>query len=660
MKFLTTFSLCFFAFLAFGQTPHDLIPRELFFQQKDKVNVQLSLNGNEVFYQKNGVAGAGNSVFYVAAKSPLVERSIDFEGEVVDFRPVHDEGLVAVIQKDTLLQVCFTTPASQSVRQLELFPFQRMQILQLSQQFPNKIIVDITAMKEGKNGIYALDLLSGSTRRLGSMDGFSQVFFDQNLGKVAALQRNDLGGNTLLRYHEGSWQGVRKYPFHPEMFIGGLSRIISVSSDGKTIYATDNLDKDKTSLVSIDVGTGEVTELANDELADVLPYAATISPAGKPQAVVALWGDSRRHFLDEKTKADFAFLEKEIGGNLGFVEASADGNVWLLRRLDGGPQAYFHFDRQAQKVTELFNDYSHLDGHDLATRKAFTVTVRDGMKLPVHLYVPPGMAKADGTPRVPLPTIVYIHGGPWAGVTHWNGWFHTRNFQLLANRGYAVIHMEFRGTTGLGKACCDAGNLQWGEAMHHDIVDVVEWAVDAGYANRKRLGIWGWSYGGYATNYALGASPDLFACGVSMYGIADLHEFTKLPFADNDLWRSRVGDPNTDEGTALLKKHSPTTYIEQIKSPILLTTGSLDERIPQAHVDRFAQQLADAGKEVVYFYYPEEGHDYRHPESWISFWAIAEDLLHRHVGGRKQPVGMDLKNGNFKPVFGEAYIEGLE
>ncbi len=659
MKSLITLFFLLPAWLLISQNPYDLIPRELFFKEKDKTNVHLSKDGKTVFYRKN-IEGAGNMLFYMEAAAPTVERKKEFTGDILDYRPVYDNGIVAVVQEDTVQTVYFTTPKSRKMRALDVFPFHRLQIMHLSARFPNKILANITAKEGRKSGLYILDLFSSSMKRIGKMDGFGQMFFDQNFTKVAALRANDLGGNTILRFQEGEWKPVFEYPFNPEMFIGGLSKIVSVDIEGKTIYATDNFEKDKTSFVGIDVASGTVTELASDPDADMLPYAATIDPSGKPTAVVALWGDTRRYFLDESVRKDFEFLDKELDHSVGFVEASQDGNVWLVRKLAGGPVTYYVFDRTEQRLIELFNDYSHLDGYQMATRKAFTVLTRDSMKLPVQMYVPPGMAKADGSPRVPLPTIIYVHGGPWAGVTHWNNWFHTRNFQLLANRGYAVILMEFRGTTGLGKHVCDAGDRQWGKAMHNDIVDVATWANRNHYSNPKRVGIWGWSYGGYATNYALGASPDLFACGVSMYGISDLYGFLKMPFADNELWRARVGDPNTEEGAELLKSFSPTTYVENIKSPLLLTTGSLDQRVPQSQADDFAKALDEAGKEIVYFYYPEEGHDYRQPESWVSFWAIAEDFLHKHVGGRKEPRKGDIESGNFITVYGAGYIEDIE
>lgn len=645
--------------LLFAQSPDNLIPRELLFREKDKARVTLSMDGENVFYQKRA-NGSDSTLWYVPVKSPHVEKQQRFAGQLVDWTPAYDDGLVAVVRQDTSLVVFSAPLTSPLLRKLDLPAFRKIEFLHLSSRFPNKILVNFIAEDPDETGIYLVDLLNGNMKRMGVMGDFTQLFFDENFGMVAAMRPNEQGGNTILRRHEGKWLEVFDYPFSPEIFIGGLSRIISVSKDGKTIYATDNTGKDKTSFVSVDVASGTVTEILGDPDADILPFAASVDPAGKPTSVVALWGDTRRHISDESIRPDFEFLDKELGSTVSFAGASRNDSTWLIRKLNGGPVTYYHYDRPAKKLTELFNDYTHLDGYELATRRAYTVPTRDGFQLPVHIYVPPGMSKPDGSPKAPLPTVIYIHGGPWAGVTHWNSWFHNRNFQLLANRGYVVINMEFRGTTGLGKKVTDAGDLQWGAAMHYDIVDVTTWAIRSGISNRKKVGIWGWSYGGYATNFALGAAPDLYACGISMYGISDLEAFGKLPFAGNETWRTRVGDVNTEAGAALLKQHSPVTYVKDIISPLLLTTGSLDERVPQSQSDNFADALQKAGKEVVYFYYPEEVHDYRQAESWISFWAIAEHFLHENLGGRKAARETDIELGNLEIMYGADYIEKID
>ncbi len=637
-----------------AQPADNLIPRELLFREKDKSEVTFHPDGDMVLYRK---PGPDSLIWYRTCDRPLVERSFAFSGPVTDWMPGFDHTLVALVGQGDSLHLEWYQTAAGHFRQVDGPTFGHAQLLMASRRLPNKVLLK----ENGPQGAFFLvDLLSGRTRQLLLPAGdFSRIFFNENFGIVAAEQPNDLGGIDILRRTATGWEVVFTHAFHPEYFIGGLSHVVSVSSDGSTIYATSNQGRDKTALYAIDVSTGDTTLLAQDSLADILPWGASTDADGKVTSVVALWADSRRHVVDPGWQADFDFLEKKLGPNVGFVAADARQTRWLLRTFDGGPIDYFLYERGSDSLTFLFNDYSHLDGFDLATRKAYTVTTRDGLRLPVHVYVPPGMAADDGKPRVPLPTVIYIHGGPWAGVTHWNSWFHKRNFQLLANRHYVVINMEFRGSTGLGKAFCDAGNLQWGGAMHDDIVDVARWAVEQGIAHPDRIGLWGWSYGGYAVNYALGRSPDLFACGISMYGISDLEAFCELPFADNDTWRQRVGNVHTPEGRALLRRHSPIHLVEHYRKPLLLTTGSLDDRVPQEQSDRFAKALAEAGKDVVYFYYPNEGHDYRQPKSWVSFWAVAEHFLHLHLRGRKQPKGQDLTAPPFEVVYGKKFLEEI-
>ncbi len=668
MKYPSTYWLLLFFFgfasnLTFAQTPSpdNLIPRTLLFKDKTRNNVRMSLDGSSVFYQKKA-DGSDSTLYYLQVNFPLHEKKRHFEGKLTNWDMLYDGGLLAVVQQDTSFTLYSTSLTSTKLRKVNFFPFKELSVLHLSARFPNKVAANIVAVDPTQSGLYILDILSGSTKRLTVMDGFEQVFLDENFGLVAALRNDSNEVRTLLRRHNGQWKPVISYPFTPDNFIGGVSGIISVSKDGKTIYATDNFGKDKSSLVSIDVETGDLKELASNPDADIFPAAFSLDLEGRPTTVVALYGDTHRHIVDEKVKADFEFLDKELKGNTSYVSASQNDSTWLVRKLDGGPTFYYIYYRKAKKLTSLFNDFEYLNGYDLATRKAYTVTTRDGLKLPVHVYVPFGMSRGDGTPKTPLPTIVYVHGGPWAGVTHWNSWFHDRNFQLLANRGYVVINMEFRGTTGLGKAMTDAGDKQWGEAMHNDIVDVATWAIKQGITNRSRLGIWGWSYGGYATNFAMAASPDLFKAGVSMYGIGDLPAFCQIPDIAHDslVWLSRVGDPNTEDGMALLKKQSPNTYIKGVANPILITHGSLDDRVPIEQSDKFASELNAAKKDVTYFFYPEEGHDYRKPESWVSFWAITEAFLSKNLGGRKEARGKDIEAGKFEVMFGKEFINSIE
>jgi len=291
-----------------------------------------------------------------------------------------------------------------------------------------------------------------------------------------------------------------------------------------------------------------------------------------------------------------------------------------------------------------------LDAYTLSVRKPFIVKAQDGLELPSMIFLPPGSDQNnDGIPDQPLPTVLYVHGGAWIGY-YQNTWFINRQLQLLANRGYAVINTEFRGASGYGQAFIEASSHKWSGKMHQDLVNIAKAAIARGVALPKKVGIFGWSYGGYATFAAMAFAPDVFACGISMYGLGDLEAAFRHPFTSGPYWQQRIGNPDVPEELTLIRRHSPINYIEQIKNPLLIIHGSLDERVPQSQSDNMAQALKAAGKAVIYCYYPEEGHDYAQPENWQSFWALGERFLQEHLGGRSEPAGVDLKKPNFKMV----------
>lgn len=656
MKSLFVLFFAFFSLFLAAQA--SLIPRDSLFQEKDQYAITLSPDGKRVYYQRRSVQEG--RLFYLETQRPGREESLPFDGALLNWKLTRDGSILAVVQSGGKYLILMG-PDGRKKREIKLFPFQQLRIEALSPKRPDEAAVSIVGEKDSLNGIYQINLSTGKYQKISPPLDFQKLFFDQQLRLRAGRLLNDINGYSIYTYDGKTWTERLRFPFDESQFIGGFQDVVSVSADGQTVYATDNTGRDKTALVAIDVPTGTTELLAADGKADILPFGAMVAPDGRPQMALSVFATARRHFLDAAAQADFEYANRLLQGNASFADASADGRIWLLRKLEGGPVLYYFFERNSRRLTRLFSDYPALDGYALASRRAYSVITRDGYELPVQVYLPPGAdVDGDGIPDQPLPTVVYVHGGPWAGVVHWNQWFHNRNFQLLANRGYAVINTEFRGSTGLGKHFTDLGDRQWGEAMHHDKVDITRWAICQGIAREGKIAMWGWSYGGYATAAALAFAPELYACGISMYGPTDMDAFLRIPFTDNPLWRNRVGDPRTPEGASLLKKQSPINHIQDYRSPMLLTTGGKDGRVPKKQVDEFADALNAGGKDVIYFYYPEEVHDYREPGSWISFWAIAEQFLAMHLGGRYQPVGRDLEKGDFKMVYGRQFIGQLE
>jgi dipeptidyl aminopeptidase/acylaminoacyl peptidase len=244
----------------------------------------------------------------------------------------------------------------------------------------------------------------------------------------------------------------------------------------------------------------------------------------------------------------------------------------------------------------------------------------------------------DGKANAPVPMVLYVHGGPWAR----DSWGYSPVHQMLANRGYAVLSVNYRGSTGFGKKFLNAANLQWGKKMHDDLIDAVDWAVKAGVAPKDQICIMGGSYGGYATLAGLTFTPDVFRCGVDIVGVSNLMTFIAsippywAPFLT--VLRTRVGDPDTAEGKALLTAASPLTHAAKIRRPLLIAQGANDPRVKQAESEQIVAAMKKHGLPVTYALFPDEGHGFARPMNRIAFFAITEAFLSAHLGGYYLPI----------------------
>lgn len=661
MKRIPQMLLFFFLTWTTLQAQETLIPRALLFQEKEKFNVQLAPNGQQVFYQKSG---APTSIFYVKMPGIQQERSIQFDAPVVNWVSTYSDGILAILKKGDAQTLAYWSDRTGKAREISLLEGGMYRIMGQSSRLQTKVAIWGRSTVNNQSGIYLVDVEGRSvTKKIMEEEGFEEVYFDAIFSPVAAWKRNAQGGNSIFLMEEGVWKPKVEFPYDESQFIGGFQQVIGVRADGQMLYYTDNTNSDKTVLKELNLQDGSEKVVATDEKVDLLPMGKVLRSDGTPVMVLGIYGEGKRHFLDASMQTHYENLQKQLEGEASLAAVSANDSTWLVRSVDGGPMDYFMYHIGSNQLRPLFSDFEALDAYELADRRTYTVTTRDGLEFPVQVYLPPNAdGDADGIPNRALPAVMYVHGGPWVGGIHWNNWFHTRNFQLLANRGYAVINVEFRSTTGLGKKILNAGDKEWGGKMHFDLVDIADWAIDQGIADPDAFGIWGWSYGGYAANAALVYSPDMFQAGVSMYGPSDLEAMFEMDQIKNsNVWLNRVGNYADPMELKLLQQHSPINFVDRMESPILLTTGSKDERVPkETQVDRFAAAVAEAGKEVVYFYYPEEGHDYRAPESWISFWAITEQFLATHLGGNYEAAGADLQNAGFKVEYGKSFIDNLK
>jgi dipeptidyl aminopeptidase/acylaminoacyl peptidase len=328
--------------------------------------------------------------------------------------------------------------------------------------------------------------------------------------------------------------------------------------------------------------------------------------------------------------------------------------------LSDGPIRYYRYDRAKKKAKFLFTNQEALESLKLAPMTPVLIKSRDGLELVSYLSLPRAAdPDGDGKPAQPLPMVLLVHGGPWAR----DSWRLNPTHQWLASRGYAVLSVNYRGSTGFGKRFVNQSNMEWAGKMHDDLLDAVRWAADQRIADPKQVAIMGGSYGGYATLVGLTFTPDAFACGVDIVGPSNLVTLLETippywaPMVE--MFTKRVGDHRTEDGKKLLLSRSPLSRADQIRRPLLIGQGANDPRVKQAESDQIVKAMKERGIPVTYVLFPDEGHGFARPENRTSFNAIAETFLAQCLGGPYQPIGDDFKGSSVTVPAGAEAIHDL-
>jgi len=345
--------------------------------------------------------------------------------------------------------------------------------------------------------------------------------------------------------------------------------------------------------------------------------------------------------VDPSVKADFEGIARLNDGDFAVVNRDDNDATWLVAfTSDRGPIRYFSWDRAARTGTFLFVHQPKLEGLQLAAMKPIIIKSRDGFDLHGYLTLPSGVASKN------LPLVLFVHGGPWGRDT----WGYNSYAQWFANRGYACLQVNFRASTGYGKKFLNAGNKQWGLKMHDDLIDAVDWAIQAGYADSRRIAIMGGSYGGYATLAGLTFTPEKFACGVDIVGPSNLRTLIQSipPYWKpiRSVFDVRMGNVDDPKDADLIQNASPLFKADRIVRPLLIGQGANDPRVKQAESEQIVNAIEKNGGRVSYVLYPDEGHGFARPENRIDFNARAEAFLAQNLGGRAEPIQGDKYPGS--------------
>jgi len=517
----------------------------------------------------------------------------------------------------------------------DLTPFQgvRAELTALHHEHPNEALAAMNIQDRRRMDVYRVNLTTGAVELDTQNPGTVGEWTTHDLHVRAAVAGADDGGSDLLlrQRDDEPWKIIRHWGPEDIGYTAGFSK------DGKTLYLRATHDGDTLRVIAYDVQNGRETLIAEDPEYDA-DHPMTHPTEKTIQAVSFYRHRVTWRFFDHAVAADHERLTKVDEGDLYVAGRNLADTLWLMVYVKNrGMPHYYLYDRPTKKVTFLFAGKAELDKLPLSEKEPIAVTARDGLTLHGYVTLPPDVDRTQAAARGGMPTVLSVHGGPWGR----DGWGFWSGVQWLANRGYAVLQVNFRGSTGYGKKFLNAGNRRWAAEMHDDLIDAVNWAIDQGIADPRRIAIMGASYGGYATLVGLTFTPEVFCCGVDMVGPSNLITLLKTT---PPWWHSmramldyRVGNPEKD--VEFLKSRSPVHRADRIKRPLLIGQGANDPRVKQDESDQIVEAMRKKNLPVQYVVYMDEGHEIVRPANRMHFHALAEAFLAEHLGGRCEPMG---------------------
>ncbi len=643
---------------AFG--PDDLIPRKIIFGNPERNQPVISPAGDKVAFLAplNGVMNV-----WVAPTNDLRSAKAVTQEKarpIREFQWAPNGTHLLYLQDDggnENFHLFVVDLAKNTTKDLTPYKDTRAMIIGASYERPDEVLIGLNNRDAQWHDAWLINVVTGEAKMVQKNDGYAGFVADNTLAIRLAQKSTPDGGQQILKLDAGQWK--------PLTLIAGddslTTQPLSFAADNATLLMLDSRGRDKAALTTINISSGASSVLAQSDKADI---AATIDDpmSHKILAYAAEYDRLNWVALDGSVKDDVAFLNKQIPGTWQVVSQARDNNFWTLR-VDNvtEPVKFALYDRKAKSLKSLFTARPSLEGAPLSPMYAREIKSRDGLQLMSYLTLPKASdVDGNGIPDHALPLVLDVHGGPWGR----DSFGYNAEHQWLANRGYAVLSVNFRASTGFGKAFVNAGDKEWAHKMHNDLIDAVNWAIAQNIAQKDKVAIYGGSYGGYATLVGMTFTPTTFACGVDIVGPSNLNTLlSSIPpywvsFLDN--FKRRVGDPTTPPGQRLLRDRSPLFRAGAIQRPLLIAQGANDPRVKQAEADQIVKAMTSKGLPVTYVLYSDEGHGFARPENRLSFYGVSEAFLSQCLGGRFQPIGGDFHGSSISVPTGKDNVPGLK
>ncbi|MCX7343714.1 MAG: S9 family peptidase [Proteobacteria bacterium] len=637
-----------------GKTMNTLIPRSVLFGNPEKTMVRLSPNGEHLAHLAN-LDGVLN-IFVTKADKPLGSKPItkDNGRGIRQYFWLYDNQHIAYVKDDggdenERIHIVNITTAEDKTFTPEKV---KALIYCVSDKFPDEIIIGLNDRNQSYHDVYRLNIKTGEkTLVLQNDSEFSDFIFDDDYNLRFAVIATKDGGHE---YFKVSINGKKEYEWESYLKIGSedvyTTHLLGLTREGNILYMLDSRETDLNVLKEINLETKEEKILAKAEKAEI---SGTLNhpQTGVVEAFSTNYLRKEWTCLDKEIESHLSNIRKTLKGELNIVSRTLDDSLWIIADMrDDGPIGFYIYCKPEKKLTFLFNHREDLNKYKLSKMEGVVIKSRDGLSLPSYITKP---VDAKG----PVPLVLVVHGGPVAR----DEWGYKPEVQWLANRGYAVLQVNYRASTGFGKAFISMGNCEWGRKMHEDLLDAVKWAIKEGIADASKISIYGGSYGGYAALWGATHSGDVFKCSVDIVGPSNLQTLldTVPPYwaSYQEMLYRRIGDPRTNEGKELLIERSPLSHVDKIKIPVLIAHGEKDPRVKQAESEQIVAAMKAKNLPYIYMLFMDEGHGFARPENKFAFYGVAERFLADNLGGRFEELTNELDKTTLFPEHKNDLVE---